>query len=51
MAGQYQFLFMPIRIGQTIISNRIVFAAHLTKPVSFDDLNAVIRNVTGQKAA
>jgi 2,4-dienoyl-CoA reductase-like NADH-dependent reductase (Old Yellow Enzyme family) len=30
MAGQYQFLFTPIRIGQTIIPNRIVFAAHLT---------------------
>ncbi|HEY6284942.1 MAG TPA: mycofactocin system FadH/OYE family oxidoreductase 2 [Ktedonobacteraceae bacterium] len=30
MAGQYQYLFTPIRIGQTIIANRIVFAAHLT---------------------
>src|SRR5689334_5548716 len=30
MAGQYQYLFTPIRIGQTIISNRVVFAAHLT---------------------
>jgi len=30
MAGQYQYLFTPIRIGSTIISNRIVFAAHLT---------------------
>ena len=30
MAGQYQYLFTPIRIGQTNISNRIVFAAHLT---------------------
>ncbi len=30
MAGQYQFLFTPIRIGQTVIPNRIVFAAHLT---------------------
>ncbi len=30
MAGQYQYLFTPIRIGQTIIPNRIVFAAHLT---------------------
>lgn len=30
MAGQYQYLFTPIRIGQTTISNRIVFAAHLT---------------------
>lgn len=30
MAGQYQYLFTPIRIGQTVISNRIVFAAHLT---------------------
>ena len=30
MAGQYQFLFTPIRIGQTTIPNRIVFAAHLT---------------------
>ena len=30
MAGQYQYLFTPIRIGQTVISNRVVFAAHLT---------------------
>ncbi len=30
MAGQYQYLFTPMRIGQTIVSNRIVFAAHLT---------------------
>jgi mycofactocin system FadH/OYE family oxidoreductase 2 len=30
MAGQYQYLFTPIRIGSTIIPNRIVFAAHLT---------------------
>src|SRR3989440_6475723 len=30
MAGQYQYLFTPIRIGQTTITNRIVFAAHLT---------------------
>src|SRR5437763_8462810 len=30
MAGQYQYLFTPIRIGQTIIANRVVFAAHLT---------------------
>jgi mycofactocin system FadH/OYE family oxidoreductase 2 len=30
MAGQYQYLFTPIRIGQTTIPNRIVFAAHLT---------------------
>lgn len=30
MAGQYQYLFTPIRIGQTNIANRIVFAAHLT---------------------
>jgi mycofactocin system FadH/OYE family oxidoreductase 2 len=30
MAGHYQFLFTPIRIGQTVIPNRIVFAAHLT---------------------
>src|SRR6266550_5735345 len=30
MAGQYQYLFIPIRIGQTTITNRIVFAAHLT---------------------
>jgi len=30
MAGQYHYLFTPIRIGQTIVPNRIVFAAHLT---------------------
>ena len=30
MAGQYQFLFTPLRIGQTIMPNRVVFAAHLT---------------------
>jgi 2,4-dienoyl-CoA reductase-like NADH-dependent reductase (Old Yellow Enzyme family) len=30
MAGQYQYLFTPIRIGQTKIANRVVFAAHLT---------------------
>ena len=30
MAGQYQYLFTPIRIGQSVISNRVVFAAHLT---------------------
>ena len=30
MAGQYQYLFTPIRIGQTVIPNRVVFAAHLT---------------------
>src|SRR2546422_249262 len=30
MAGQYQYLFTPIRIGQTTIANRIVFAAHLS---------------------
>ncbi len=30
MPGQYQYLFTPIRIGQTVIPNRVVFAAHLT---------------------
>src|SRR3984893_11375280 len=30
MAGQYQYLFTPIRIGHTSIPNRVVFAAHLT---------------------
>src|SRR6266849_7309332 len=30
MAGQYQYLFTPIRIGQTIIPNCIAFSAHLT---------------------
>jgi 2,4-dienoyl-CoA reductase-like NADH-dependent reductase (Old Yellow Enzyme family) len=30
MAGQYQYLFTPIRIGQTTVANRVVFAAHLT---------------------
>ncbi len=30
MAGQYQYLFTPIRIGTTVIPNRVVFAAHLT---------------------
>ncbi|HLI87846.1 MAG TPA: mycofactocin system FadH/OYE family oxidoreductase 2 [Ktedonobacteraceae bacterium] len=30
MAGQYQFLFTPLRVGSTVIPNRIVFAAHLT---------------------
>jgi len=30
MAGQYHYLFSPIRIGQTVIPNRVVFAAHLT---------------------
>jgi mycofactocin system FadH/OYE family oxidoreductase 2 len=30
MAGRYQYLFTPIRIGQTAMPNRIVFAAHLT---------------------
>lgn len=30
MAGQYQYLFTPTRIGQTIVPNRVVFAAHLT---------------------
>ncbi|GAC1575737.1 MAG: NADH:flavin oxidoreductase [Ktedonobacteraceae bacterium] len=30
MVGQYQYLFTPIRIGQTVIPNRVVFAAHLT---------------------
>jgi len=30
MSGQYQYLFTPIRIGQTSIPNRVVFAAHLT---------------------
>lgn len=30
MAGQYHYLFTPIRIGETVIPNRIVFAAHLT---------------------
>src|SRR5437660_8302459 len=30
MAGQYHYLFAPIRIGQATIANRIVFAAHLT---------------------
>ncbi|HXX77957.1 MAG TPA: FAD-dependent oxidoreductase [Ktedonobacteraceae bacterium] len=30
MAGQYQYLFTPIHIGQTTIANRVVFAAHLT---------------------
>ena len=30
MAGQYQYLFTPFRIGRTTIANRIVFAAHLT---------------------
>lgn len=37
MAGQYHYLFTPIRIGQTIIPNRIVFAAHLTN-LSEDNL-------------
>src|SRR6266581_3460019 len=30
VAGQYQYLFTPIRIGKTIVPNRVVFAAHLT---------------------
>jgi mycofactocin system FadH/OYE family oxidoreductase 2 len=30
VAGQYQYLFTPTRIGQTIVPNRVVFAAHLT---------------------
>lgn len=30
MPGQYQYLFTPIRIGTTVIPNRVVFAAHLT---------------------
>lgn len=30
MAGQYQYLFTPLRIGSTLVPNRIVFAAHLT---------------------
>ena len=30
MAGQYQYLFTPIRIGTAVIPNRVVFAAHLT---------------------
>src|SRR6266571_579300 len=30
MPGQYYYLFIPIRIGQTNVANRIVFAAHLT---------------------
>ena len=30
MAGQYHYLFTPIRTGQTTIANRVVFAAHLT---------------------
>ena len=30
MAGQYQYLFTPIRIGRTVVPNRVVFAAHLT---------------------
>jgi len=37
MAGQYQYLFTPIRIGQTVIPNRVVFAAHLTN-LSEDNL-------------
>jgi mycofactocin system FadH/OYE family oxidoreductase 2 len=37
MAGQYHYLFTPIRIGQTVISNRVVFAAHLTN-LSEDNL-------------
>jgi mycofactocin system FadH/OYE family oxidoreductase 2 len=30
MAGQYHYLFTPMRIGHTIVPNRVVFAAHLT---------------------
>jgi 2,4-dienoyl-CoA reductase-like NADH-dependent reductase (Old Yellow Enzyme family) len=30
VAGQYQYLFTPTRIGRTIVPNRVVFAAHLT---------------------
>jgi mycofactocin system FadH/OYE family oxidoreductase 2 len=30
MAGQYQYLFSPLRIGSVVVPNRIVFAAHLT---------------------
>src|SRR5260370_18677996 len=30
MAGQYRYLFTPMRLGQTVIPTRIVFAAHLT---------------------
>src|SRR5579875_678701 len=30
MAGQFQYLFTPLRIGTVVIPNRIVFAAHLT---------------------
>lgn len=30
MAGQYQYLFTPLRIGKTVVPNRVVFAAHLT---------------------
>lgn len=37
MAGQYQYLFTPMRIGQVVVPNRIVFAAHLTN-LSEDNL-------------
>ncbi|WP_069805043.1 mycofactocin system FadH/OYE family oxidoreductase 2 [Thermogemmatispora onikobensis] len=30
MAGQFQYLFTPLRVGTVVIPNRIVFAAHLT---------------------
>jgi mycofactocin system FadH/OYE family oxidoreductase 2 len=30
MAGQYHYLFTPLRIGSVVVPNRIVFAAHLT---------------------
>ena len=29
-AGRYRYLFSPLRVGPVVLSNRIVFAAHLT---------------------
>src|SRR5512134_390617 len=30
MAGQFKFLFSPLKIGRVVVPNRISFSAHLT---------------------
>ena len=41
--SRYRYLFSPMRIGPVVVPNRIVFAAHLTKPLNLQELHRIIR--------
>ena len=53
-AGQYRYLFSPLRIGPLTVRNRIVFSAHLTNyaedGLPIDAARRVLRGPGGRAA-